>query len=104
MDLEASTFDLSDLVRDILISFELRIDEKELKMSLIFDKNIPPLLIGDPIRISQILINLIKNSSFQNNMSSGWFFLLTYPLPYIYYSKHPKNKVINQQTAICPKK
>lgn len=62
MDLEASEFNLSDLVKDILISFELRIDEKELKMSLIFDENIPPLLIGDPIRISQVLINLINNS------------------------------------------
>lgn len=62
MDLEASEFNLSDLVKDILVSFELRIDEKELKMGLIFDENIPPLLIGDPIRISQVLINLINNS------------------------------------------
>ena len=62
MDLEASEFNLSDLINDIIISFELRIDAKELKMNLQFDENIPDIVIGDPIRISQVLINLINNS------------------------------------------
>lgn len=68
MELEESVFNLSELINDILISFELRIDEKELKMFSEYDKNIPDILIGDPIRISQILINLINNSKkFTNN-------------------------------------
>jgi PAS domain S-box-containing protein len=68
IELEESVFDLSELINDILISFELRIDEKDLKMFSKYDKNIPNVLIGDPIRISQILINLINNSKkFTNN-------------------------------------
>lgn len=62
IELEKSVFNLSELIKDILISFELRIDEKALKMFSKYDNNIPNLLIGDPIRISQILINLINNS------------------------------------------
>ncbi|MDP1747058.1 MAG: PAS domain S-box protein [Bacteroidota bacterium] len=68
IELEESEFNLAELINDILISFELRIDEKDLKMFSKYDKNIPNLLIGDPIRISQILINLINNSKkFTNN-------------------------------------
>ncbi|MES2286155.1 MAG: response regulator [Bacteroidota bacterium] len=68
VELEETVFNLSDLVNDILISFELRINEKEIKMVKMYDENIPNLLIGDPIRISQILINLINNSNkFTNN-------------------------------------
>ena len=68
IELEESAFNLSELINDILISFELRIDEKDLKMFSKYDNNIPELLIGDPIRISQILINLINNSKkFTNN-------------------------------------
>jgi signal transduction histidine kinase/CheY-like chemotaxis protein len=68
IELEESIFNLSELINDILISFELRIDEKDLKMFSKYDNNIPNILIGDPIRISQILINLINNSKkFTNN-------------------------------------
>lgn len=68
IELEESVFNLSELINDILISFELRIDEKDLKMFSKYDENIPNVLIGDPIRISQILINLINNSKkFTNN-------------------------------------
>ncbi|MES2139362.1 MAG: ATP-binding protein [Bacteroidota bacterium] len=68
VELEESVFNLSDLVNEILASFELRLNEKNLKMVKMYDENIPNLLIGDPIRISQILINLVNNSNkFTNN-------------------------------------
>ncbi len=62
MTLDAAEFNLSDVVNKILATFELRIAEKELIVNSQFDKNIPRELMGDPIRISQILINLINNS------------------------------------------
>ena len=62
MSLEESDFKLSELVDNILATFELRFDEKKLKVHSHYDKNIPQLLTGDSIRISQILLNLINNS------------------------------------------
>lgn len=62
MTLTPTEFQLSNLVDTILATFELRIGKKELKVLTKYDKNIPQLLIGDPVRISQILINLINNS------------------------------------------
>lgn len=68
MILETSEFKLSDLVNDILATFELRKIEKALKINLNYDNTIPQFLIGDPFRISQILINLVNNSiKFTNN-------------------------------------
>ncbi|MES2590854.1 MAG: ATP-binding protein [Bacteroidota bacterium] len=68
MALNKSEFKLSHLVNDILSTFELRIAEKELKVSQSYDTNIPYILLGDSIRISQVLINLINNSTkFTNN-------------------------------------
>lgn len=62
MSLEETDFKLSELVDNILATFELRFDEKKLKVLSHYDKNIPQLIIGDSVRISQILLNLINNS------------------------------------------
>lgn len=51
-----------DLIDNILSIFELRIEEKELKLNTYYDKNIPEWLIGDSLLINQILINLIGNA------------------------------------------
>lgn len=68
MTLEETEFNLKDLVNDILATFKLRMEAKELMVKTCFDKNIPNLVIGDSVRISQILINLINNSKkFTNN-------------------------------------
>jgi signal transduction histidine kinase/ActR/RegA family two-component response regulator len=62
MTLVEEEFSPRDLMQDILASFQLRMEEKNLKVISRFDKNIPQVLIGDSVRISQILINLINNS------------------------------------------
>jgi|GEM_PF-2698067 len=62
MTLVETEFKLSDLVSGILTSFELTANEKEIKVFSHIDANIPEILIGDTIRVSQILINLINNS------------------------------------------
>ena len=62
MTLVEEEFSPKDLIQDILASFQLRMEEKNLKVISRFDKNIPQVLIGDSVRISQILINLINNS------------------------------------------
>ncbi|MDI1354179.1 MAG: ATP-binding protein [bacterium] len=62
MNIETTELKLSELVNSILGSFELRFQEKELKINKSFDGKIPEIVIGDPVRINQILLNLISNS------------------------------------------
>ncbi len=42
--------------------FELKIQEKNLKFIKEYDKNIPEVLVGDPIRLHQIILNLVSNA------------------------------------------
>lgn len=62
MTLIENEFCPEDLLQDILASFQLRMEEKNLKVNRLHDENIPKVLIGDTVRISQILINLINNA------------------------------------------
>jgi PAS domain S-box-containing protein len=62
MNIETTELKLSELINSVLGSFELRFQEKELKINKQYDKNIPKILIGDPVRINQILLNLLSNS------------------------------------------
>lgn len=58
----ASTFNLKTNIDNILKSFDLLIKERENELHIAYDKEIPELLVGDSLKISQILINLISNS------------------------------------------
>ncbi len=57
-----STFNLEKRISDVLIALKNSADEKKTKLHFKFDERIPKKLIGDPLKISQILINLIGNS------------------------------------------
>ena len=62
MSIEQTELKLSDLINTVLGTFELRFQEKELKINKQFDTRIPTILMGDPVRIHQILLNLLSNS------------------------------------------
>ncbi|MBU2946019.1 tetratricopeptide repeat-containing hybrid sensor histidine kinase/response regulator [Zobellia uliginosa] len=67
MDAEAITlskipYELDVLIQNIVRSFEFSLHENSNKLHLQVDKNIPNNLVGDPIRFSQILINLMGNA------------------------------------------
>ena len=42
--------------------FETKILEKNLKLVVDYDKNIPDVLLGDPVRLHQIILNLVSNA------------------------------------------
>jgi signal transduction histidine kinase len=44
--------------------FETKIQEKNLKLVKEYDSNIPTVLVGDPIRLHQIILNLVSNVKF----------------------------------------
>ena len=62
VELERTTFNLKKRMNDVLIALKKSADDKKNKLQLEFDKNIPDKLVGDPLKLSQVLINLIGNS------------------------------------------
>ena len=62
MDIKVVTFRLNDLLVNIIDLFDKDAKNKGIQLKLIIDDNIPDKLIGDPLRIRQILINIINNA------------------------------------------
>jgi signal transduction histidine kinase/ActR/RegA family two-component response regulator len=57
-----SSFNLKKRITDVLIALKNSAEDKKTQLHLEFDADIPRKLKGDPLKISQILINLIGNS------------------------------------------
>ncbi|MBK6266710.1 response regulator [Marivirga sp. S37H4] len=62
MTFEEIPFNISASISAILHLFELKIQEKNLKFVKEYDSDIPKVILGDPLRLHQILINLISNA------------------------------------------
>ncbi|SHN50654.1 hybrid sensor histidine kinase/response regulator [Desulfovibrio litoralis] len=62
MDLEQIPFDLNLLINGIINTHEERAKQKKLNFTFYVDKNIPRSIIGDPLRLAQILNNLLENA------------------------------------------
>ncbi len=62
VELEATGFRLNNLVESIKHAFSYQAKEKKIEFIIDYDKNIHPSLIGDPVRLSQILNNLVSNA------------------------------------------
>ncbi|NLA91329.1 MAG: hypothetical protein GX843_06820, partial [Synergistaceae bacterium] len=56
-----NAFPLEKLISDILNSFYSQAEAKGLSLTAFMDPDLPPLLLGDPIRIRQILTNFLSN-------------------------------------------
>jgi PAS domain S-box-containing protein len=59
---EPIDFSLIDLLNDIRQTVAYKADEKGIKLKIWLDSDLPSVVIGDPVRLSQILINLIGNA------------------------------------------
>jgi hemerythrin-like metal-binding protein len=62
LDMESVDFQLDDVLNKLSSLFGLRIEEKGLELLLAIDKKVPRHLVGDPLRLGQILINLTSNA------------------------------------------
>jgi len=62
MIFERTPFKLSLSIRAMLHLFEPKIEEKNLELVIKYDKSIPEVLIGDPLRLHQIILNLVSNA------------------------------------------
>jgi PAS domain S-box-containing protein len=62
LELSTAQYDISSLIHDTVKLNIMRYDSKPIEFKLIVDENMPSLLIGDELRIKQILNNLISNA------------------------------------------
>jgi len=62
MTFEKIPFKLKLSIKAMLHLFETKIQEKNLKLITLYDKTIPEVLIGDPLRLHQIVLNLVSNA------------------------------------------
>jgi len=62
MELEKIDFDFKQMLSGVTDLFTHKIQEKKLYFHYAIDQKIPRLIKGDPVRISQILINILGNA------------------------------------------
>ena len=62
ISLEAVEFDLKDAVEKALETLAIRAHEKGLELMVRFAPGLPDLVLGDPLRLGQIIINLVGNA------------------------------------------
>ena len=60
--LEAHEFELERVLRDISVILGANIGDKDIELVFDMDKRVPPWVIGDSLRLQQVLINLVGNA------------------------------------------
>ena len=62
MTFEQIPFKMATSLSAMLHLFETKIQEKKLKLFKNYDTKIPEVLVGDPVRLHQIILNLVSNA------------------------------------------
>jgi PAS domain S-box-containing protein len=62
MILETIPFELSEVFRRVVSQMEVKANQKSLILFHALDERIAPVLEGDPVRLGQILLNLVSNA------------------------------------------
>lgn len=72
VNLEHTPFRLTTLTKSITRSFEFSLEQNKNTIHLMIDEEVPNKLIGDSVRLSQILMNLIGNAIKFNENGNIW--------------------------------
>jgi CheY-like chemotaxis protein len=62
MIFEQTPFNMAASISAMIHLFETKIQEKNLLLTKKYDNKIPKVLIGDPVRLHQIILNLVSNA------------------------------------------
>jgi signal transduction histidine kinase/CheY-like chemotaxis protein len=62
MELEPAPFSLSGVLADTVKSLNVRAQEKGLELTQRISPSLPDLLVGDPLRLRQVIVNLLGNA------------------------------------------
>ena len=61
-ELHSNSFDVEKMVRDVTSVLSVQIEEKGLSLGVYMDEAIPRFIVGDDLRLSQVLTNLLVNA------------------------------------------
>jgi signal transduction histidine kinase len=62
IDLEKVPFDIKNLVSNIKKANQVKAEEKENKIKLMIDDDVPQVVMGDMLRLGQVISNLVSNA------------------------------------------
>jgi len=62
IELESITFNIYKVIDEVVKMLKFKSDQKDLYLKFDVDKSIPSFVVGDSLRVKQILINLINNA------------------------------------------
>lgn len=62
LTIESIPFDLEEVLRNLADLFAYRAHDKNLEFIINLPPNLPTQLIGDPLRLNQVLVNLVSNA------------------------------------------
>jgi len=62
LHIELIEFDLDDLIENLIASITPKLSEKNVNFKVSFTSSLPKTLLGDPLRTSQIVLNLCNNA------------------------------------------
>jgi len=62
LDLENTEFRLDEVLENLSSIVSQRVQDKNLEFLVTAQQSLPPVLIGDPLRLGQVLINLVNNA------------------------------------------
>jgi signal transduction histidine kinase/DNA-binding response OmpR family regulator len=62
LELDPVTFGLAQCIRECTASMSVKAEQKGLELQVTIDRDVPETIVSDPVRISQIVINLVGNA------------------------------------------
>jgi PAS domain S-box-containing protein len=62
LELDYTDFNIGDLFQSVVAVFEMKCIEKQINLEWFIDDSIPKFLNGDPVRLNQIIYNLLGNA------------------------------------------
>lgn len=62
IQLENKAFDIGEIIREVITMLGVRMEKEKVELLADIDPDLPAILIGDELRLKQILINLVNNA------------------------------------------
>ncbi|MEN8140981.1 MAG: response regulator [Thermodesulfobacteriota bacterium] len=62
LEMEQINFSLDEMLADLAAIFQAKANEKGLQLTINRDEQLPDGLVGDPLRLNQVLLNLLSNA------------------------------------------
>lgn len=97
LDIEAIGFDVYQLTNELIMFFQSIAESKDIRLKLNIDSSVPEYLTSDPLRLKQVMSNLISNAVKFSPQSSEVTMDLSYKDKQLYVSVKDKGIGISEE-------